>query len=221
MKRRHPRIDTHFDTRPNVLFAIDTNAFLSQYARPGGWNDPDMLIGSSSSAAFYLTPIQSRSQFSMWAVMAAPLILGCAVQNLSAWDLETYSNAEVLAVNQDVLGQQGVRLAGGNLSLTYHNSTPSVTNVWGKKLSNGSWAVLFLNNGNAKAEVGCSSSCLKGMSFQHSDVLLLRDLWAHTWNGTIAAANFSVYVEGGGGSVLVQVWKANSSRLLDTVDSTY
>ena len=49
---------------------------MHRYAGPGAWNDPDFLLGSTPGAALHLTPTQSRMQFSLWSVMAAPLILG-------------------------------------------------------------------------------------------------------------------------------------------------
>ena len=61
-----------------------------------------MLIGSSPGATDTFPPVQARAQFSLWALMASPLLIGAHVANLSAWDLATYSNAAVIAVNQDV-----------------------------------------------------------------------------------------------------------------------
>ena len=60
--------------------------------------DPDALIGSSADTAVHITKTQSRTQFSLWAMMAAPLQVGSSV--LSAYDLETYKNTEIIAVNQ-------------------------------------------------------------------------------------------------------------------------
>jgi len=77
---------------------------LSGYHGPNGWNDPDMLIGSSSGARLALSPLQARAQFSLWAVLPAPLMLGAAVLELSAVDREIYGNAEAIRVNQDRLG---------------------------------------------------------------------------------------------------------------------
>jgi hypothetical protein len=71
-----------------------------RYAGPGGFNDPDMLLGSSGGSAVKLTPLQSRAQFSLWSVMAAPLLIGANLAQLSSYDLETYTNAEVLRVSQ-------------------------------------------------------------------------------------------------------------------------
>ena len=128
----------HFAMPSQKSTSHSVNQGLSQYARPGGWNDPDMLVGSSPLAAVYNTPDQSRTQFSLWAIMAAPLLIGSNMLNMSvragfetnihlieqsrlsclcfschhlvatqAFDLETYTNSEVVAIDQDTLGVQG------------------------------------------------------------------------------------------------------------------
>lgn len=66
-----------------------------------------MLVGSDARAAVSLPPHQVEAQFSLWAVMAAPLILGAALLSMPEGDLATYSNKAVLAINQDPLGKQG------------------------------------------------------------------------------------------------------------------
>ena len=102
------RIAADADDWLHIYRAIRTNENLHQYAGPGHFNDPDMLVGSGKSTAVSITPIQSRTQFNMWAVMAAPLMIGADLADLSNWDLETYSNARVIAVDQDSRGQQGI-----------------------------------------------------------------------------------------------------------------
>merc|ERR1719473_2160130 len=69
---------------------------LTQFSGPNGWNDPDMLLGSSQGAHLSLTPVQARAQFSLWVVMAAPLILGANVLEMSEYDFETYGNREAI-----------------------------------------------------------------------------------------------------------------------------
>ena len=101
------RIAPDCDEWANVYVAIRTNERLAKYAGPGGFNDPDMLVGSDPSAAVYLPPHQVQAQFSMWAVMAAPLLLGSALLSMHEGDITTYTNEEVIAINQDVLGKQG------------------------------------------------------------------------------------------------------------------
>lgn len=99
-----------------ILSNIDTIANLAQYASPGGFNDPCLLISTDHTGRVLATERQSRAQFSMWAVMASPLLISGDIRKLSPYVLETYKNSEVIAVNQDLLGKQGVRLAGGPLT---------------------------------------------------------------------------------------------------------
>ena len=100
-----------------VLTNIDINAALAPFAGAGGWNDPCLLLAETYKGPTEqrVTPTQSRTQFNMWAVMAAPLLISANVRNMSAMNLETYMNKEVIAVNQDALGLQGIRVAGGSL----------------------------------------------------------------------------------------------------------
>lgn len=118
------RIAPDCDEWANVYVAIRTNERLARFAGPGGWNDPDMLVGSNPAAAAHLTPQQVQSQFSMWAVMASPLLIGSALLRMPESDRETYVNPEVIAINQDPLGTQGEPLRS--------NCPPFVTrdNFW-------------------------------------------------------------------------------------------
>ena len=99
-----------------VLSDIDAMAPLYPYAGPGGFMDPCLLLGRDSQGNVAVTDMQGRAQFSMWATLAAPMLLSSNVRNLTAMQRETYLNAEVIAVGQDVLGRQGQRLVGGPLS---------------------------------------------------------------------------------------------------------
>jgi alpha-galactosidase len=91
----------------------------SHLAGPGHWNDPDMLVmgrvgWGASSRPTRLTHDEQRSHFSLWCLLAAPLLLGCDLSKLDSFTLGLLTNDEVLAVNQDPLGRQGVRVAGDN-----------------------------------------------------------------------------------------------------------
>jgi alpha-galactosidase len=90
---------------------------LAANGGPGAWNDPCLLLGREGSGKEDQTDQQSRFQFTAWALLAAPMLLSQSVVNMSASRLETYLNAEVIAVGQDKRGAQGVLLAGGALSL--------------------------------------------------------------------------------------------------------
>ncbi|CAE8631376.1 unnamed protein product, partial [Polarella glacialis] len=84
-------------------FAYRVGSELATWAGAGAYNDPDMLLGSSPGAARTLSPAQSRTQFNLWAILMAPLLLGADLTALTGFDLHTYSNEEVLAVSQDPL----------------------------------------------------------------------------------------------------------------------
>ena len=122
------------DYRIGMIDIVDINADLYAFAGPGHWNDPDMLqIGNGG-----MTPVEYRTQFSMWAMMAAPLMAG---NDLSAMSEDTKSilmNKEVIAVDQDPLGEAGRRVwRDGNLE------------VWSRNLTGGYRAVVLLNRGTA------------------------------------------------------------------------
>ena len=91
------------DTWPSIRSNIAQNAPLARYAGPGHWNDPDMLeIGNGG-----MTPTEYRTHQSMWAMMAAPLIIGTDLRTASADTLAILGNQEIIAVDQDRLGVQG------------------------------------------------------------------------------------------------------------------
>jgi alpha-galactosidase len=161
---------------PSIITAINTNADLAQYAGPGAWNDPDMLIGSSNTTAMHVLPYQSRTMFSMWAVMTAPLLIGSNIINLNSWDLATYSNPAVIAINQDSLGKQGTRVAGGQLVAAFPLGGQSTFNVWAKALSNKATAVCFLNNANSSADVICDANCFKAAGLTQNSYTVF-DAW--------------------------------------------
>eukprot|EP00397_Hematodinium_sp_SG-2012_P045760 GEMP01051505.1.p1 GENE.GEMP01051505.1~~GEMP01051505.1.p1 ORF type:complete len:368 (+),score=83.16 GEMP01051505.1:390-1493(+) len=91
----------------DVYKAVRINENLYPYAHTGAWNDPDMLVGSSEGSAMQMTPWQARTQFALWAMMHAPLLIGANIITLSPWDVETFTNEKVIAIDQDPLGKQG------------------------------------------------------------------------------------------------------------------
>jgi alpha-galactosidase len=112
-----------------VLQIIDKNEPLRKYAGRGHWNDPDMLeVGNGMSVN------QDRAHFTMWCMMAAPLILGNDIRNMSTETTEILLNKEVIAIDQDELGIQGLRFKVEN-GLEF----------WLKPLAGGDWAFCILN----------------------------------------------------------------------------
>jgi len=146
------------DTNWNgVLTNIDINAGLSEYAGPGGFNDPCLLLAEDLNGKQRITELQSRFQFSMWAIMASPLLISANLRNMSEANVKTYSNSHVIAVDQDPLGIQGKRLQGD--AIASQNSTS--LNVWAKPLANGDIALAFANASPSVQDVGCDLDCYK------------------------------------------------------------
>ena len=143
-----------------VIRLIDANKGEYSGAGPGHWNDPDMLeVGNG------LNDTEGRAHFSMWAMMAAPLITGNDLTKMSAATKATLTNAEVIAVDQDPLGKQGrvVATPGTNLE------------VWSKEMSGtNTRAVALFNRDSASASITVQWSQI-GLPAGAASV---RDLWA-------------------------------------------
>jgi alpha-galactosidase len=109
-----------------------SQAGLSKYAIPGHWNDPDMLeVGNGK-----MTTEEYRTHMSLWVLLAAPLLAGNDLSNMTADTKALLMNKAVIAIDQDPLGKQGDRLrAEGPLE------------VWTKPLSGGAVAVGLFNRG--------------------------------------------------------------------------
>jgi len=107
---------------------------LAPWAGPGHWHDPDMLLIGNNC----ITEDEERTQMAIWAISAAPLIMGNDPRNVSAASKAILTNTHAIAVDQDPLGQMGVRLDG--------SATP--TQRWARTLANGDVAVALFNMGN-------------------------------------------------------------------------
>ena len=147
---------------------VDLSSQYWHVARPGAWNDPDMLeVGNGG-----MTQTEYRAHFSLWAMMAAPLIAGNDVRTMmdstraAAGVREILLNTEVIAVDQDSLGVQG-RIV---------QATPSELQVWVKPLADGSRAVLLFNRASVPSAISVDLSRV-GLKVKSARV---RDLWAHT-----------------------------------------
>jgi alpha-galactosidase len=112
-----------------VMTIIDMQNGLQKYAGPGHWNDPDMLeVGNG------MTVSEDRAHFSMWCMLAAPLIAGNDLRKMSAQTKAILTDKDVIAIDQDPLGAEG---------LLY--SVKDSLQTWVKPLKGGDWAVCFLN----------------------------------------------------------------------------
>ena len=140
---------------------LDEMAPLYSYHGPGHWNDPDMLeVGNGG-----MTDVEDRAHFTMWAILAAPLMAGNDIRNMSEATAETLMNKEVIAIDQDPLGVQGQKVRDdGDLE------------VWSKPLADGSRAVALLNRSPSSAEITVRWT---EIGYPADLPAKLRDLWAH------------------------------------------
>lgn len=162
-----------------MLDIVDENEPLYSYAGPGHWNDPDMLeIGNGG-----MTNTEYRSHFSLWAIMAAPLIAGNDLRSMTPEINEILTNKEVIAIDQDPLGIQGHRVAkNGDLE------------IWSKQLHDGSRAVILLNRGSSSQEI---TATWEQIGYPSHLTAAVRDLWAHKDIGRFTG-KFSAQVESHG-----------------------
>jgi alpha-galactosidase len=162
-----------------VMAIVDENEPLYSSAGPGHWNDPDMLeVGNGG-----LTTTENRTHFSLWAIMAAPLIAGNDLRNMPPDVKEILTNKEVIAVDQDPLGRQGRRVwKDGDLE------------VWAKQLQDGSRAVVLLNRGASPQTV---TATWEQIGYPDHLSASIRDLWAHKDLGKFTG-KFSAPVESHG-----------------------
>jgi len=126
----------------SIYSIINSQAGLAKYASPGHWNDPDMLeVGNGQSSGSnnqirYLTTAENRTHFSMWAMLAAPLLAGNDLPNMTPEVRAILTNRDVIAIDQDHLGHQATRAySDGELD------------VWTRHLSGGAMAIAVINAG--------------------------------------------------------------------------
>ncbi len=144
-----------------MLAIVDQQVGLQSYAGPGHWNDPDMLeVGNGG-----MTDAEYRAHFSLWAILAAPLIAGNDLRDMRPEIHDILTNKEVIAVDQDPLGREGERVwKNGDLE------------VWMKQLKDGSRAVILLNRGSAEQEI---SANWENLGYPGHISASVRDLWQH------------------------------------------
>jgi alpha-galactosidase len=162
-----------------MLDIADQNEPLYSAAGPGHWNDPDMLeVGNGG-----MTTTEYRSHFSLWALMAAPLIAGNDLRSMTPEIRDILTNKEVIAIDQDPLGRQGRRVwKDGDLE------------VWAKRLKNGDRAVILLNRGGSSQEMTVD---WEQIGYPGHLSAAVRDLWSHKDLGKFTG-KFSANVESHG-----------------------
>jgi alpha-galactosidase len=126
------------DIQPNwdrVYAILSQQEGLQKYAGPGHWNDPDMLeVGNGK-----LSLAENRSHFSMWAMLAAPLLAGNDLPHMKPEIQAILTNRDVIAIDQDKLGKQGSRIY-----------SDGEVEVWTRPLAKGARAIAVLNAGDSR-----------------------------------------------------------------------
>jgi len=177
---------------------MNKNALLQQYARPGAWNDPDLLQGTGKGSNdkatnpsgcyipssmpqtqnWYQTIPQAKAQFTFWALMSSPLLIAADPGQVESELIEYWGNEEIIEVSQTFRAggpYQAGRIYGGDVDYDPKSNMGHGTNVWGKLLPGNAthapgFALGFLNNEVNKTNVTCDSDCFSQM-FDFSQVL--------------------------------------------------
>ena len=145
-----------------MLTNFDTTRSRALYAQPGSWNDPDMLfVGSGDFDADHMR--EARSHFGLWAIMNSPLLIGYDLRKATPEQLTLFGNEAIIALNQDVAGNQAVP--------AYLSDD---VQIYVKTLANGDKGVAIFNRGLAGKEAVLTAAHLK---FRDDAEIALTDLW--------------------------------------------
>lgn len=147
-----------------MLHNFDSVATRELYAGPGHWNDPDMLeVGNGMFDGAHLT--EARAHMSLWAIVSAPLIIGTDLTKAPQPIIDILGNHEVIAVNQDRAGHQGV--------LAYADSEREI--IVKTLAEGGAKAVVLFNRTAEPTDITLTAEHLK---MRADGPIALRDLWA-------------------------------------------
>ena len=153
---------------------VEMRKDIRKYSGPDHWNDFDMMeVGNE------MNDTEDKSHFAMWCMMASPLIAGNDFRKMSKETLAILTNKELIAINQDKLGIQGFKyLAEEGLE------------VWVKPLSDGNWAVTFLNRSEVAKKVNFDwkEYSIKDADFGYEadfskTIYIIKDLWKNKYAG--------------------------------------
>jgi alpha-galactosidase len=158
-----------------IMKIVEMRKDIRKYAGPDHWNDPDMLeVGRG------MTLSEDRAHFSLWCLMAAPLMAGNDLRKMTKETMNILTNSEVVAIDQDSLGVQG-----------YRYDAKDSLEVWVKPLMKGDWAVCFLNRSakTQKVDFDWSKNIITDDVSQNTlntnqIVYSIRDLWGKKNLGT-------------------------------------
>jgi alpha-galactosidase len=144
-----------------MLDIVDQQVGLASFAGPGHWNDPDMLeVGNGG-----MSLDEYKAHFSLWAMLAAPLMAGNDLRSMPAETREILTNKEVIAVDQDPLGRQGDRVF-----------KDGDAEIWARPLAGGGRAAVLLNRGAKPLKITLRWA---EMDYPAKLSATVRDLWKH------------------------------------------
>lgn len=175
-----------------IMDIFDVNSALYPFAKPGHWNDPDMLIvglygkngPSGDLGGTGCTDIEYQTQFSLWAMMNAPLYATNDVRKMNAATKNILLNSEIIAIDQDPLSKQAVP-----------KTKDSVWNILVKPLANGDVAIAMLNRSAERKTIKLSFAEL-----ELNGKYMIRDLWqkknlqnGRGWTGSVESHETKVF----------------------------
>jgi len=156
-----------------ILTSLDVVSDLARFAGPGGWNDPDMLVVGLKNTGYIkgggCNDIEYRTQMSMWCMLAAPLMIGCDVRNMSEATRTILLNKDIIAIDQDALGKQGFRVMR-------HDGVEA----WKKPLAGNRVAIALLNRNSTVRSV---SVTWKDLELDPQMRFAVLDVWKHASRG--------------------------------------
>jgi alpha-galactosidase len=147
------------------------------YAKPGHWNDPDMLVvghvgWGPNVRPTRLTPDEQYTHMTLWSLLSAPLLIGCDLTKLDEFTLSLLTNDEVIDINQDRLGKQAVKVAGSDKQPVYL-----------KQLADGSVAIGLFNRDMEEATIEVDLNELK-----LDGTYRVRNVWAQKDEESVSMA---------------------------------
>ena len=167
-----------------AILNVNIGVRLSKWAGPGHWNNLGLIAFTKQ------TPAQNLVQFSLYSILASPLILSGDLDMIRPADVQTFRNTAVVAVSQDPLGMQGQVLSGFPLC---GDGSPNCTHTGtiGKRLADpDSFSLLAVNVGPRAANISCNSACLNQLGL-HSGNFIAHDLWTNVTSTVRASTGWT------------------------------
>jgi len=196
----------HHDNWGSTASIIEYYAGKAKYSGPGGWNDPDFIYTGGQGCFIDhrkrcpgQTETEYITEFSMWALWSAPLIVATEIRNMTDFMKSVLLNKEIIAINQDKLAIPGDRIGFWPCSEGDH-----ICQLWTKQLAGGDYALLLYNAGKKSNSITFDFKLIG----KQGQTLHLRDLWTHSDIGAISN-NYTTTIPSHG----IKLVRASTARL--------